>query len=771
VTRLRRAVIAGGALVLVVSAVLLVRHHAGLPAIPLLRPSPPDVLLVSIDTLRADHLGCYGDRHADTPRIDALASRGLRYADAVTVAPLTLPAHSSLMTGRFPAHHGVRDNGGFYLGDAEVTLAEVLRGRGYRTGGFVSAFVLDARWGISQGFDRYFDDFDLTRYEGKGMDAVQRRGDETVEKALAWLAEDHKTPWFAWVHLYDPHAPYAAPEEYAARFPATAAGAYDAEIAWTDTLVGRLLEGLSAAGRLERTIVIVVGDHGESLGEHREPTHGFFIYDATLHIPLIVAGPGVPTGSVTTQVRIVDVMPTVLGLLGMAPPRGVDGRDLLAAQRDGTLADPVAPALAESWYPRLHYGWSELVAVRDGRFKLIRAPRPELYDLRDDPGETNDLAAREPGRTAAMMQALTAFEARAGGSAVARPTAPLDPEVEERLEALGYTASGPSARALEDRPRGDPKDKIEIYNLLKDAGGDSVEGRLDEAMAKVRHALELDPTTVEAHTLLGNVRLKAKQYDGAVAAYREALALDPSSESTVFSLALAYKQMGRLDDAEAGLERMRTLDPQATKPLWQLADIWMQRGQLDKAEGALKEALGRKVDRPTFLLKLGECYIEMKRYDAAEAALREALSGKGDLPAAHFDLALVYEARGQTPRAIEEYQAELARSPEAYRAAFNLGKLLLQTGRTDEAIGRFRAAVDAKPDFGTGYLFLAKALLDSGRLLEAEETARKGLASNPDPAMAPLGHYVLADLMSRSGRPADAAREAAAARRLEGRTR
>jgi tetratricopeptide (TPR) repeat protein len=462
-------------------------------------------------------------------------------------------------------------------------------------------------------------------------------------------------------------------------------------------------------------------------------------------------------------------MPTVLDLLGIPPPAGVDGESLLPVVRGkaSATAARVLPALSESWYPRFHYGWSELTSIRDGRFKMIRAPRPELYDLRRDPGETDDLAARDPERVAAMQAALKSLEARVGNAVAPQATAPLDPEVEERLAALGYTAGGPSSSALEDRPRGDPKDKIDLYNLLKDAGGDSAEGRLDEAIAKVREALAQDPGIVEGHTLLGNIQLKAKRYDDAVKAYREAVALDPAHEGTVFSLALAYKQMGRLDDAEAGFERMRQLDPRATKPLWQLADIWMQRGQFDRAESALKEALRSKVDRPSFLLKLGECYIEMKRYAEADATLREALRGKSDLASAHYNLGLVHEAHGETAKAEEEYEAELQRSATAYRASFNLGKLLLQSRRPEDAAQRFQACVEANPSFATGYLYLSKALADAGRAQEAERAARKGLSLNPDPAVAPLGHYVLADLLTRSGRPADAAREVAAARRLE----
>ena len=312
------------------------------------------MLLVSIDTLRADRLGSYGYAAAETPRLDALAARGLRFAQATTVIPLTLPAHSSLMTGTFPAHHGVRDNGGFYLAEEQVTLAEVLSERGYRTGGFIAAFVLDGRWGIGQGFGRYFDDFDLDGYEqAAGMDAIQRPGSTVVDQALEWLDADRDQKFFAWVHLYDPHTPYEAPEPYRVRFPRTASGAYDAEIAVADTQLGRLLDKLQVDGRLDETLVVVLSDHGEMLGEHGEHTHGFFIYDAAVHIPLIIAGPGVPARVVPNQVRIVDVMPTVLDLLGEPAPPAVQGVSLRPLAEGGGLK---LVAQSESWYPRYHYG-------------------------------------------------------------------------------------------------------------------------------------------------------------------------------------------------------------------------------------------------------------------------------------------------------------------------------------------------------------------------------------------------------------------------------
>ena len=438
----------------------------------------PSVLLVSIDTLRADHVGSYGYRAAATPVIDALAARGLRFEQAETVTPLTLPAHTSLLSGTFPAFHGVRDNGSFYVGDEVTTLAEVMKAHGYRTGGFVGAYVLDHRWGIAQGFDHYYDDFDLSRFEmAAGIDAAQRPGSEVVDHALAWLAGAGDQPFFAWVHLYDPHSPYVPPEPYRSRFPATLEGAYDGEIAATDAQVGRLIDFLTSSRRLANTVIVVVGDHGESLGEHGEQQHGFFVYDASVRIPLIVAGPRVPTRAVPDQVRIVDVMPTILELAGVEAPSAVQGVSLMPLGR-GERQDLLG--FSETWYPRYHYGWSELTAVRDGRYKFIAAPRRELYDTQADPGEQHDIAASNPRVADALERALADMTAKLAVAATPQKPRPVEPEVEERLRSLGYVAATVSRATLADRLRGDPKDKIGLYNLLKRAAQDSVDGRLDD---------------------------------------------------------------------------------------------------------------------------------------------------------------------------------------------------------------------------------------------------------------------------------------------------
>jgi choline-sulfatase len=763
-TWLRRAVLGALAVVLVLAAwTIVIGPIAGVRLFP--PAGPRNLLLVSLDTVRADRLGCYQHAAAQTPAIDALAASGLRFEHASTVAPLTLPAHASLMTGTFPGWHGVRDNGGFYLDDDQLTLAEILREKGFRTGGFVGAFVLDRRWGIAQGFDRYVDDFDLDAFpSAAGMDMIQRPGSEVVDRALEWLQADPNRPFFAWVHLYDAHTPYEAPEPFQPRFPRTRDGAYDAEIASADAQIGRLVSALRAAGRFDDTLVIVVADHGEMLGEHGELTHGFFIYEAATHIPLIISGPRIPARVVSDQVRIVDVVPTALSLLGIAIPNQVQGTNLMPLARGQHLG---LVAHAESWYPRYHYGWSELRSIQDERFKMIRAPRPELYDLATDPREEHDRATENASRLDVLGRALDEFESRTARAGAPQGPRAVDPETEERLAALGYVAGSISSKKIEGPARGDPKDKIELYNLMKEASTLSFAGKVDEAIATVRQALATDPEIVEGYLLLGNFYKKVKRPEDAIAAYRDALARDNEHQNALFSLALAYKDEGRLDEARVGFERARALDPRNGRVVWQLADLWMRKGDFRQAEAILTDALALKVDEHRLLLKLGESRIEARLFDEAERALRAALEKKPGLALAQFDLGLAYEGKGQIEKAIEAYQAELSTNPKAYRAAFNAAKLLQKIGRGREAIAHYRKAIEIDPSFGTGQLYLAKALLDAGDLGGAEQWARSGLTNKPEPRMAPLGHYVLADVYERQGRTADARREVEAANRLK----
>ena len=566
------------------------------------------------------------------------------------------------------------------------------------------------------------------------------------------------------MHLYDPHSPYVPPEPYRSRFPSTLIGAYDGEIAATDAQVGRLVDFLAANGRLENTVIVVVGDHGESLGEHGEQQHGFFVYDAAVRIPLIVAGPGVPTRAVPDQVRIVDVMPTILDLTGVAAPPAVQGVSLMPLGR-GKPLDLLG--YSGRWYPRYHYGWSELTAVRDGRYKFIVAPRRELYDTKADPGELHDIAASNVRVADALQRALDVMNAKLAVAATPQQPRPIEPEVEERLRALGYVAATVSRATLADRPRGDPKDKIGLYNLLKRAAQDSVSGQIDDGIAKVREVLAADTEVIEAYTMLGNMNVKAHRLPDAIAAYQKALALDAEHEGAAWSLALAYLEAGKLDEARAGFERVRQLNPRDARPLYQLAGLSVRRGDFARAAETLEKGLPLAGDRSAFLVKLGEARFELKQLDAAQTALLDAIKLKPDQSMAHYDLGLLYEARGQWREASTAYEAEIAISPKLYQPHFNLAKILTRDGRAADAVTHFRAAVDKNPEFGTGYLYLAKALLDANDLEGAEQAAMRGLNSKPDAGMVPLGHYVLADVYSRLGREVEAARHAAAGKRAE----
>src|SRR3982751_1126231 len=398
-----------------------------------------NLVIITLDTTRADRMGAYGNKEVETPAFDRLAREGVLFDQAVSVAPLTLPAHSSMFTGKFPPEHGVRDNGGFFLGPEQVTLAEILKSRGYRTGGFVAAYVLDSKWGISQGFDTYFDKFDLSEAKGVSLGAIQRPANEVVDQALPWIESAHGQPFFAWIHLYDAHSPYRPPEPFATKYKGHP---YNGEIAFTDSQVARVIQSLESHGLYDRTVVMVLGDHGESLGDHGEAAHGFFIYNSVTHVPFVIRAPFAATHArkVTDPVRSVDVMPTALDLLGAAPPSGIAGASL-APLLAGAKRELGLDAYSEAMYPLHHYGWSDLRALRSGRYKVIDAPRPELYDMERDPQETTNLydGRKQLGDT--MIGQLRALETKFEKTDAALPAGDVDPEARQRLAALGYVGS------------------------------------------------------------------------------------------------------------------------------------------------------------------------------------------------------------------------------------------------------------------------------------------------------------------------------------------
>jgi tetratricopeptide (TPR) repeat protein len=565
----------------------------------------------------------------------------------------------------------VRDDGQVLPPEA-ATLAEAFTAAGYRTGGFVASPVLDGRYGFAQGFERYVE-------APAAEPRLPRPGDAVVKDALSWIDGEPGRPFFVWVQLDEPR-PTAT---------------YDAAVASVDTLVGRLLDGLLRRGLAGRTWVVAAGAFGEPLGEHGEDDHGFFLYESAIHVPLIVADPGGLRGRVDEPVSLLDVAPTLLqGVLGRLRSGG-QGRSLI---EDRTGRVPVAHrvVVAESWTPRLHFGAAELRSVRDGRHKLVDSPRPELFDLDADPAELKDLSAADPARVVQLRQALAA----AGAPAV-------------------------------DQGRGDAKDHVASFGLLRAARRAASAGRDAEALEQLGRALGGDPSLVEAYTLTGDLHRRAGRLEDALSAYQQAAERDVDSPAAAYGTAAVLEESGRLEEAEAAFDRARELGTAPPWALWHLADLWIRMGRFAEAEGALQEGLDRKADRPRFLVKLAECYVEMKRYPEAKALAKEALAVRPNAAGAHVQMARVHQAEGDAAGAAAEY----------------------------------RAAVGDDPKDGRSWLALARLLAAAGDLPGAEAAARAALGGGPagDPSLAAGAHGVLASVYARQGRGKEAARERAAA--------
>lgn len=723
-----------------------------------------NVILITLDTTRWDRLGAYGDRSAQTPNLDRLAAEGVLFEEAITSAPLTLPAHSTLFTGLLPPRHGVRDNGGYVLDPRHPTLAKLLKDGGWNTGAFIGAFVLDGKWGLNQGFDTYHDKFDVSKYKKVSLGDVSRTAGEVVDQALPWLDQRADKRFFAWLHLYDAHSPYDPPEPFKSRF---SRQPYAGEIAYVDSQVGRVLQWLDTKGLTERTIVVAVGDHGESLNEHREGTHGLFIYDATSRVPFIVRAPysRMKGRRVRGTVRSEDLMPTVLEMVGRSGPPDIQGRSLTPLL-SGEAATLDLDAYTESLYAFNHYGWSELKALRSGRFKYIATTKPELYDLDRDPGElTNLFSARRSlaDRMAAELDRLGKEEPQthAGPSAV-------DPETRERLAALGYIGSFSDAARAPGQQLPDPKDKIDIFNLMTSAQEANGKEAPESAIDRLRRVVVMDPNILDAWVMLGNEYFRKHDHQSALEQYKRALQIRPDYDLATVNLAAAYRALGNFQAALLGYERYLQKDPKNAWVRYQMGEMFVDLKELDKAEDAFRQSLIDDTRVASARNALGVVALQRGDLPRAEQEIRAALAQNPDVKLAHFNLALLAEQRGELQTAVREYQTEIDTQQNAFKAAFNLAKVYEQMGNAVAQESAYRKSIELNPNFSEGYFYLAKLYLDQNRNYdEAIAIAQKGVAIGSRSRFAPLGHYVLADLYGRKGLTGQAQREAAKGRALE----
>jgi arylsulfatase A-like enzyme/Tfp pilus assembly protein PilF len=635
----------------------------------------PNVLLITLDTFRADRLG------ARTPALSRLASEGLQFEAASSPVPLTLPAHATLLSGLLPLHHGVRNNGAGAFPENRDTLATLLSRGGYRTGAFVGSFILDRRFGLARGFDRYDDEITRSADDASGVFEAERRGDQVVDRALAWLKENDARPFFAWVHLYDAHAPYAPPAPYEQT--------YDGEIAYVDAQVERLLAAIDRKG----TIVVVVADHGESLGEHGELTHGLLLYEPTLRVPLIVAGPSLQARVVPEPVSTVGVAPTIARLAGVTF-NGVDGDDLL--EHVGAPAPGRAPEggrahtiYAETEYPAT-FGWSGLAAVRSGDSKLITGTYAELFDLRRDPAESVNRLNDDRRTYRALASSLDALRATA---VAARPTT-IDDETRRKLASLGYVAPAPRAGGAAAR---DPRAMAPLFRRYEEAMGLINSRREHDAIAPLEELVRDDPSNHVFRETLARALRQSGDRARAVTLYRQAVALAPHDSDAWYNLASALQENGNAAEAEA----------------------------------VIAEAAKRDPNRPELHNVRGVALAERGELAAAEAEFRKVIDADPRNPRAWNNLGNVLRASDRGDDAIAAYEKAIAVAPRYADALNGLGAMLVQKNRPADAIRYFDEALGITPDLYEAQLNRAVALSLAGDPRGAAQQLRRLLTALP----------------------------------------
>jgi arylsulfatase A-like enzyme/tetratricopeptide (TPR) repeat protein len=779
-----------------------------------IRPSKgANLLLVTLDTTRADYLGVYGGEEGLTPNLDRLAERGVTFLETQSTAPITLVAHASILTGRYPFNHEIRNNGMYVLPDDVPTLATVLGERGYRTGAFVSAYVLARRYGLDRGFEVYDDDLSRGRHEAANV-VPSRRAEVTLEPAIEWLDSlEGDEPFFCWIHFYDPHAPYDPPEEFRRRYPTDP---YSGEIASMDSVIGRLLDVLSERGLEENTFLAVVGDHGEALGEHGEQTHAVLLHQATLRVPFLLAGPRLPRATrVRVPVSIIDLVPTACRLLGVPQPAAVDGTsvtDLLAGDT-ATFLD--RSLYAETMLPRFQYGWSQLRSLRRNRWHLVKGTREELFDLRDDPRELidrRDLEATTGDGLAADLETIVGRDRDLGSAA--RTT--ISQDEMERLQALGYLGS-------EVAPRGDPpdpRDLITAHVHTERSRALAAQGLAEEALAELDTMLELDPQNTSALSLQARLLGQLRRFEEARAVLERLLALDPQSapayrqlaqlelidrnpdralelarlgagkrgafEALAVTEAAALVALGRVADAVALLDaRLREhpddpellaaraglhlaggdtdsaetllrhaveVDALHTRSRLALADLLSAHDHIEEAVGLLRDLLRIDPGEAEALARIGTLWLD--RPDAARPYLEEAVRLQPYRADHLLRLGVCYVRLGDHRRAEAALRRALDKAPDNPDVLSNLAVALTVQGRHSEAEEALRTALELRPGMAEAHNNLALCLMYQEKYAEAEREVLRALDDNPGMRDARL---TLSTLMERTGRVDEAA--------------
>jgi arylsulfatase A-like enzyme/Tfp pilus assembly protein PilF len=648
------------------------------------RASTP-VILISVDTLRADRLACYQASRKITPYMDSLAKGGTAFSQVSALVPLTLPSHSSLFASTYPFENGVEDNGIPF--GAGPTIATVLKSAGYRTAAFVGGFVLDRRFGLSRGFDVYDSPFDLHRKTALDAGDLKRPAAQVTAAAVRWLDLNSSSPFFLFLHFYDLHTPYDLPPDPRLR---RGEAGYSAELAYVDRVLGDFLAYLTGRGLLDKTLIVFTSDHGEGLGEHGENNHGYFVYQSTLRVPLIVHWPQgskrVPNDHIDEPASLLDVAPTILDALGLPRPPEMRGRSLIAGKG-------AVEIYSESLYARNHFGCAALRALRSGRYKYIDAPEPELYDLSSDPLESRNLYSTEQPRAAAMRKRLMSLLASAPA---AKPRAPT-PETVKALRSLGYLSGSSAANRLASRI--DPKGRIGDFELYGHALALASAGQLAESSDLLERLDEKLPDVVDIRIGLGLNHQQAGRYAEAAQEFKRALQRAPQNAQAHFDLALCEFRLHRPEEAIQELQVTLALEPWYTRAEEMLADIYLQKKDYTEARTRLQHILSVDPESYTAHYDLGVFAGMARNWSEAQRELLSALQTDPSSAEAHNTLGSVYLQLGQLEQARGEFEGAIRLQPEFAWAHYNLALVFKKQDKPDDAEREIRAALKADPTF------------------------------------------------------------------------
>ncbi|MDD5556524.1 MAG: sulfatase-like hydrolase/transferase [bacterium] len=652
----------------------------------------PNVLLITLDTTRADRLGCYGRRDAETPALDGLARSGVLFTRAFCNVPLTLPSHATIMTGLYPPEHGCRVNGAHGLPEGLPTLAETFSSRGYETAAFIAAFVLDAKFGVSRGFGTY-DQFEVPNPEQIDENIMYRYrpADRVAGAALEWLAGHHARPFFCWVHFFDPHHPYYLLQPFMreARFRGRP---YDAEIAFMDGQIARLVAFLRERGLLEKTIVVVVGDHGESLGEHGEDEHGLLLYNGVMRVPLIVSAPGRVEGGAESPalVSTVDIFPTVLDLLGWPLPGRVSGASFADALAGGS--PPPRPFYSETEFPLTEYGWSPLQSITTDGWKFIDAPREELYEWGADPGEERNLAGERPEKARELRAALERLEAAMVKTEAAEVA--MDDASRRILESLGYLGGGGAGAGDERQALRDPKDAVWMRSDFIKAVNELQAGRVEEGESILRGLVAESPESYAFRYRLARHLYEGGRFEEALPEFEEMARRSPGDFRSHYNLGKTLVKLGRFDRAAEELRASLALEPRRTDGLNNLGLALLGAGRLEEAAGVFRESISiddRQCDPHN---NLGNALLALGRTDEALASFRKSIEAKPDFFEGRFNAGLILLSKGRNEEAAKEFGEAVRLRPDHAAARRHLGIALMRAGRVPEGLKEFAVGSD-----------------------------------------------------------------------------